>query len=54
MREVPIERNEHALRFAAALLSGRFDMMIFLTGVGTAHSQRLWKPVTDEKNSSRR
>ena len=35
MREVPIERNEHALRFAAALLSGRFDMMIFLTGVGT-------------------
>ena len=35
MREVPIERNQHALRFAAALLSGRFDMMIFLTGVGT-------------------
>ena len=35
MREVPIERNQHALRFAAALLSGQFDMMIFLTGVGT-------------------
>ena len=35
MREVPIERNQPALRFAAALLSGRFDMMIFLTGVGT-------------------
>ena len=35
MREVPIERNQHALRFAAALLSGRFDMMIFLAGVGT-------------------
>ena len=35
MREVPIERNEHALRFAAALVSGQFDMMIFLTGVGT-------------------
>ena len=35
MREVPIERNQHALRFVAALLSGQFDMMIFLTGVGT-------------------
>ena len=35
MREVPIERNQHALRFAAALLGGQFDMMIFLTGVGT-------------------
>ena len=35
MREVPIERNQYALRFAAALLSGQFDMMIFLTGVGT-------------------
>ncbi len=35
MREVPIKRNQHALRFAAALLSGQFDMMIFLTGVGT-------------------
>ena len=35
MREVPIERNQHALRFAAALLGGQFDMMMFLTGVGT-------------------
>jgi len=35
MREVPIERNQHALRFAAALLAGQFDMMMFLTGVGT-------------------
>ena len=35
MREVPIERNQHALRFAAVLLGGQFDMMIFLTGVGT-------------------
>ena len=35
MREVPIGRNQQALRFAAALLGGQFDMMIFLTGVGT-------------------
>lgn len=35
MREVPIERNQHALRFAAAPLGGQFDMMIVLAGMGT-------------------
>src|SRR5690606_707660 len=35
MREVPLERNEAAFQFAERLLSGEFDMMIFLTGVGT-------------------
>jgi uroporphyrinogen-III synthase len=35
MREVPLERNEEALRFGDALLQGEFDMVIFLTGVGT-------------------
>ncbi len=35
MREAPIERNQNALEFAAQLLDGQFDMMIFLTGVGT-------------------
>ena len=35
MREAPIERNQKALDFASRLLEGRFDMMIFLTGVGT-------------------
>ncbi len=35
MREAPIERNQKALDFAAQLLDGQFDMMIFLTGVGT-------------------
>ena len=49
MREVPIERNQHALRFAAALLSGRFDMMIFLTGVGT---RALTKVVTRKTPAS--
>jgi uroporphyrinogen-III synthase len=35
MREVPIERNDKALGFATALLAGEFNMVIFLTGVGT-------------------
>ena len=35
MREVPLERNEQALAFAADLLADRFDMVLFLTGVGT-------------------
>ena len=34
MREVPLESNKEALAFAAALLAGEFDMVIFLTGVG--------------------
>lgn len=35
MREAPIEHNEDAFRFAERLFAGGFDMMIFLTGVGT-------------------
>lgn len=35
MREVPLEQNEEAFRFAERLFAGDFDMMIFLTGVGT-------------------
>lgn len=35
MREVPLESNGEALAFASALFNGEFDMMIFLTGVGT-------------------
>jgi uroporphyrinogen-III synthase len=35
MREVPLESNTEALAFAAKLLAGEFDMVIFLTGVGT-------------------
>ena len=34
MREVPLESNKEALAFAARLLAGEFDMVIFLTGVG--------------------
>ena len=35
MRELPLESNTEALAFAAALIDGQFDMVIFLTGVGT-------------------
>ena len=35
MREVPFETNAEALGFARALAAGGFDMVIFLTGVGT-------------------
>ena len=35
MREVPLDSNTEALSFAEALLAGQFDVVIFLTGVGT-------------------
>lgn len=34
LREVPIAGNAAALDFAAALIDGRFDLVVFLTGVG--------------------
>lgn len=41
MREVPLESNTHALEFAAALLDGKLDVVIFLTGVGTRALSRV-------------
>ena len=35
MREVPLETNTEALAFARKLFGGEFDIVIFLTGVGT-------------------
>ena len=35
MREVPLESNTASLAFAQALAADGFDMLIFLTGVGT-------------------
>jgi uroporphyrinogen-III synthase len=35
MREVPLEENSEALAFANQLLGGKFEAVIFLTGVGT-------------------
>jgi uroporphyrinogen-III synthase len=34
MREVPLEENPAAAAFAAGLLAARFDVIVFLTGVG--------------------
>jgi uroporphyrinogen-III synthase len=34
MREVPLDSNPEALKFAEALLSGKLDVVVFLTGVG--------------------
>jgi uroporphyrinogen-III synthase len=35
MREIPLESNTEALAFARTLAANGFDMVIFLTGVGT-------------------
>jgi uroporphyrinogen-III synthase len=35
MREIPLESNTEALAFGRTLFTGGFDMVIFLTGVGT-------------------
>lgn len=34
MREIPLEQNPQSFEFAESLLQGRFDVLIFLTGVG--------------------
>ena len=39
--EVPIEENTEAFTFADRLYAGEFDMVIFLTGVGTRYLQRV-------------
>jgi len=41
MREVPIEENHGAFRFAERLFAGEFDMVMLLTGVGTRQLNRL-------------
>ena len=41
MQEVPLESNREALDFARTLVAGGFDMVIFLTGVGTRALARL-------------
>src|SRR3954464_1792500 len=37
MREIPIGENAEALAFAERLLAGEFDLVLFLTGVGTRY-----------------
>jgi uroporphyrinogen-III synthase len=41
LREVPLEQNAAAFAFADRLYAGEFDMVIFLTGVGTRLLRRV-------------
>jgi uroporphyrinogen-III synthase len=41
MREAPLEDNGEAFRFADRMFAGDFDMMVFLTGVGTRALNKL-------------
>ena len=41
LREVPLESNTEALDFAAALMGDAFDIVNFLTGVGTRELVRV-------------
>jgi uroporphyrinogen-III synthase len=45
MQEVPLESNSEALDFARSLADGGFDMVIFLTGVGTRALAKLAETV---------
>jgi len=45
MREIPLESNTEAIAFAHTLAEGGFDMMIFLTGVGTRALARVVQTV---------
>jgi uroporphyrinogen-III synthase len=45
MREVPLESNTEAQAFTRALTAGGFDMVIFLTGVGTRALTRVAETV---------
>jgi uroporphyrinogen-III synthase len=40
LREVPIGDNPQAIAFADALIAGHFDLVLFLTGVGTRYLAR--------------
>jgi uroporphyrinogen-III synthase len=45
MREIPLESNAEAQNFTRKLLSGDFDIVIFLTGVGTRALTRVAETV---------
>jgi len=63
MREVPLERNQAAIDFANRLITGRTDVIIFLTGVGTralvrqiernVHREQFLAAVSDIKSVAR-
>jgi uroporphyrinogen-III synthase len=44
MREIPLEQNSEAFEFAAGLLGGEFDLVVFLTGVGARLLRQVVEP----------
>jgi uroporphyrinogen-III synthase len=50
MREVPLSSNPEALRFAEALLSGKLDAVVFLTGVGARALSQVLESVHPKEN----
>ena len=44
LREIPIGDNPAAIAFADRLVAGEFDLVIFLTGVGTRYLARRSRP----------
>jgi uroporphyrinogen-III synthase len=46
MREIPLETNTEALEFGKKLFAGGFDMVIFLTGVGTRALARVVETIS--------
>ena len=54
MREIPIESNTEAQEFVRALLAGRFDLLILLTGVGTRALARVAETVCSRDALHRR
>lgn len=49
MREVALDSNREAIQFTSTLLQGGFDMVIFLTGVGTRSLAAIADTVTSRE-----
>jgi uroporphyrinogen-III synthase len=50
MREVPLSSNPEALKFAEALIEGKFDAVVFLTGVGARALSKVIEGVQPAEN----
>lgn len=50
MREIPLESNEACLKFAADLLEGSFDLVLFMTGVGVRAMMEIVTPHFDREH----
>jgi len=50
MREVPLSSNPEALKFGDALLEGKFDVVVFLTGVGARVLSKVLEAVHPAEN----